>query len=386
MARRVPLILTAAIAAVPWLVLSLPTDDPADVPTLPDVPYKYADSDVDLPPHFRAFSANPGSYDNIDNTPRNNPTTNAGATLGRVLFYDKRLSASDTVACGSCHLQKHGFSDPRPLSVGFDGKETKRHSLPLVNVRYYENGRMFWDERAPTLEKQVLMPIQSAIEMGMTLDGLVAKLSSAEFYGPLFKDAFGTEKVTSDRIARAIAQFVRSLVSYESKFDRALAAPSTGDVLTEQEQRGHKLFTGTPRPGSLERFIRTGPELGLATCANCHITEIQTGDGLRNNGLDPDLSLDPGTNGFFKAPSLRNVAVRTAFMHDGRFSTLREVVEHYSTGIKAHPRLILLRGRGGRPLRPDLSDEDIEALVAFMLTLTDEKFLTDPKFSNPFAK
>ncbi|MCH7945184.1 MAG: c-type cytochrome [Armatimonadetes bacterium] len=382
MACKAPLILTAVLSVVPWVAGLVPAGDDLGAPVLPAAPYEYAD--IDLPPHFAALTVAGGNYDNLDNTPRGNAVTNAGATLGRVLFFDKRLSVNDTVACGSCHLQKYGFSDPRRLSEGFEGGITKRHSLPLVNVRYYENGRMFWDERAKTLEEQVLIPIQDPVEMGMTLDGVVAKLSKTEFYGPLFADAFGSPEVTPDRISKALAQFVRSLVSYRSKYDRALAAPSLDSVLTDQEVFGHKLFTGTPVRGPLKQFVRTGPRLGLATCANCHTTDIQTGDGLRNNGLDPDMSLDPGMNGFFKAPSLRNAAVRTSFMHDGRFSSLREVVEHYSTGIVPNSKLVFLRGGRGRALRPNLTDEEIGALVAFLETLTDEAFLSDPKFSDPF--
>ena len=376
-----PLVLTAGLAAVPWVAGLAPAGDDLGAPALPAVPYEYAD--IDLPPHFTALTVGGGSYDNLDNTPGDNPVRNAGATLGRVLFFDKRLSVNDSVSCGSCHVQKHGFSDPRRFSVGFEGGLTKRHSLPLVNVRYYENGRMFWDERAKTLESQVLIPIQDPLEMGMTLEGVVAKLSATSFYGSLFADAFGSPVVTPNRISRALAQFVRSLVSYRSKYDRALAAASLDVVLDEQELLGHELFNGTPVTGPLAQFVRTGPRLGRATCATCHTTDIQTGDGLRNNGLDPDMSLDPGMNGFFKAPSLRNAAVRTSFMHDGRFSSLREVVEHYSTGIVANPKLVQLRGRGGA-VRPDLTDEEMDALVAFLETLTDEAFLSDPKFSDPF--
>jgi cytochrome c peroxidase len=367
------------LAAIPWAV-ALHDDDLA--PSLPKTPYNYAD--LGLPAHF----VGKGYYDpnRMDNTPRDNPVTDAGATLGRVLFYDKKLSKNDTVACASCHVQKHAFSDPEQFSTGFEGGKTKRHSMPLVNVRYHEPRAMFWDERAPSLEAQVLMPIQDKVEMGMTLEELVPKLQRTSYYPPLFEAAFGTTEVTTDRVSKALAQFVRSLVSYRSKYDRALAE-GLDKVLTPEERLGHDLFFGEPTGGDLSEFVRTG-RLGRATCANCHRGSVQAGDGLRNNGLDPDQTLDPGTNGRFKSPSLRNVAVRTRFMHDGRFTTLREVVEHYDSGIQPHRALDgLLRSRvkGARDWRT-MTPAEIDALVAFLETLTDEALLTDPRFSNPFPQ
>lgn len=378
--RKLGAAATALLAALPW-AFALRADDNGP-PVLPKVPYNYADPD--LPAHF----SGKGYYDanRMDNTPRDNPVTDAGATLGRVLFYDKKLSRNDTVACASCHVQKHAFSDPEQFSTGFEGGKTKRHSMPLVNVRYHEPRAMFWDERAPSLEAQVLMPIQDPVEMGMTLEALVPKLARTAYYPPLFEAAFGTPEVTSDRVSRALAQFVRSIVSYRSKYDRALSE-GIDKVFTEQEKLGRELFFGTPTQGDLSEFVRTG-RLGLATCANCHRGDVQAGDGLRNNGLDMDSSKDPGASGRFKSPSLRNVASRTRFMHDGRFSTLREVVEHYDSGVQPNRALDgLLRGRikSARAYR-DMTPAEIDALVAFLETLTDEALLTDPRFSDPFLK
>ena len=158
----------------------------------------------------------------FDNTPASNPITDAGATLGRVLFYDRRMSVNDQVACASCHIQAFGFADTARLSRGFAGKLTRRHSMALANARFYANGRFFWDERARTLEAQVLMPVQDPVEMGMTLPALEAKLGGIEYYRPLFQSAFGTQQITSDRIAGALAQFVRAMVTSEARFDRSL--------------------------------------------------------------------------------------------------------------------------------------------------------------------
>ena len=371
--------LFALAAVLPW-AFAVRDDEPA--PNLPKALYNYAKPD--LPPHFSGqgyFDAN-----RMDNTPRDNPITDAGATLGRVLFYDKRLSRNRTVSCGSCHHQSQGFSDPERFSTGFNGEKTKRSSMPIVNVRYHEPRAMFWDERAPHLEAQVLMPIQDPVEMGMTLEEVVERVQSASFYPSLFEDAFGSPEVTTERISKALAQFVRSIVSYRSKFDKALTE-GIDNVFTEQEKLGHSLFFGQSTNGSLAGIVSTG-RLGRATCVNCHRGNVQAGDGLRNNGLDPDSSKDPGTTGRFKSPSLRNAASRSHFMHDGRFKTLREVVEHYNSGIVPNPALDgLLRGPGrNRGAQLGMTEEEIAALVAFLEALTDYELLKDPKFSDPFPR
>jgi cytochrome c peroxidase len=336
---------------------------------LPDTPYRYAD--LDLPAHFRTPAAR-----RFDNTPANNPVTDAGATLGRVLFYDTRLSANNTVSCGSCHLQKHAFVDAQRVSKGFDGKLTDRNSMSLVNLRYYPRGRFFWDERAATLEEQVLMPIQSKVEMGHDLTRLVETLAADRHYPELFRKAFGDRAVTRERVARALAQFVRSLVSYQSKYDEGLV--KAGSVradfpsFTAEENRGKSLF--------------------LARCATCHMPAGQAAHFImirpRNNGLDATARGDGGVGditlrgrevGLFKSPSLRNVEFTGPYMHDGRFATLEAVVDHYSKEVRAHPNL---DGRLRR--RRSLSDSQRSALVAFLKTLSDRAFLTDPKFSDPF--
>jgi RNA polymerase sigma factor (sigma-70 family) len=182
---------------------------------LPDSPYHYAE--IELPAHFKTPVAR-----RFENTPADNPVTDDGATLGRVLFYDTRLSANNTVSCGSCHVQKHAFVDPNRFSKGFEGKRTDRHAMSLVNLRYSVRGRFFWDERAGSLEEALLVPIQSNVEMGQDLSRLTEALAKDEHYPELFKKAFGDGKITPERLAKALAQFLRSMVSCQSKYDEGL--------------------------------------------------------------------------------------------------------------------------------------------------------------------
>ncbi|MEX0299355.1 MAG: cytochrome-c peroxidase [Kordiimonas sp.] len=342
-------------------------------PSLPANHFAYADNQTGLPGYYRN-----GPTANTDNTPDNNPITNAGATLGRVLFYDVKLSGNDTTSCASCHQQENGFSDPNQLSVGFEGGLTGRHSMSLVNARFYERGRFFWDERATTLEEQVLLPIQDAVEMGMTLTELESKLADTPYYPPLFADAFGDETVTSERISLALAQFVRSIVSFNTKFDSAFTGGNNGvfeSVYTEQELQGLILFG--------QGGDREGRSLG---CARCHGTRAHVSDDVHNNGLDITVTGDDGAgNKRFKSPSLRNIALTAPYMHDGRFSTLEEVIEFYDGGVQGHPELDnRLTGPGGRPRRLNMSNDEKAALLAFLGTLTDATLQTDIRFSDPF--
>jgi cytochrome c peroxidase len=374
-----------------------PVDPPPEEPTVPrldkdglPLPNLSINHDYEAylnarPSYYMDAGARFGNVIDQDNTPSDNQVTNAGAMLGRVLFYDFRLSANNTVACASCHIQQHGFSDPEVLSNGFDGGKTGRHSMALTNATYYSRGRFFWDERASTLEKQVLMPIQDSIEMGMNLFDLEVKLGLTSFYAPLFLAAFGDDAITSDRISRALAQFIRSMVSYDSKYDQAFTVggsdtPDFSAVFSDQELLGLRLFSGVPDDNS--------DSLG---CDTCHDTSAHAADNTHVNGLDANTSADQGAGGgFFKVPSLRNIAVRAPYMHDGRFSNLAEVIEFYNSGVQAHPNLApALRRRNspnGRPVQFNLNQAEKEALVVFLEALTDEAFLVNPIFSNPFPE
>ncbi len=355
------------LALLALAVLAAFVGRPGDgAPVLPATPLNYAA--VPLPAHLTAAPVRV-----LDSTPFDNPVSDAGATLGRVLFYDTRLSANRAVSCASCHQQTHGFSDPARFSTGFDGAPTARHSMGLSFARFYQNGHYFWDEGAPTLEVQTLIPVQDPVEMGMTEPALVARLEATTFYTALFADAIGTADVTADRVAQALAQFVRSIVAPNARYDQARAAvpgPPGAPLpaLTPQENRGLQLFFGPAR------------------CSTCHRGDLVVGDTPRNNGLDATTT-DPGAgNGRFKAPSLRNVELTAPYMHDGRFATLEAVVDHYDHGIQPHPNLDpILRAPGGRPVRLELPPEDRAALVAFLRTLTDRTVTTDPRWSDPFT-
>jgi hypothetical protein len=192
---------------------------PSEVLDHLDLPWPPYDYDPTLPDHWQTAGVG-----QLDNTPPDNPTTDAGATLGRVLFHDVTLSANETIACASCHMQATGFSDPAQFSEGFEGGLTGRNSMGINDGRFYANGHFFWDERADTLEDQVLMPIQNEVEMGLTLEELVARVQAQPYYPVLFQHAFGDATIDSDRISRALAQYVRSIVSYRAPYDEGIAA------------------------------------------------------------------------------------------------------------------------------------------------------------------
>ncbi len=365
MRRLVALVALAAVASVAVLG-AFTTRLPGGTPALPTTPYDYTPA---LPGHLRA----PGVA-GADNTPATNPTTDDGATLGRVLFYDTRLSANLTVACASCHRQADGFSDPATHSVGFLGGQTARHSMGVSFARFYQSGRFFWDERAATLEDQVLMPIQDGTEMGLTLPEVTSRVSAAGFYAPLFTRAFGSPDVTPERISRALAQFVRSMVTTGSRYDAARIASPPGppgapmDGLTAQENGGLALF------------------FGRAQCSRCHGGDAFVATQPHNNGLDATVTDVGAGGGRFKVGSLRNVSLTAPYMHDGRFATLADVVNFYDAQVQDSPTLDpILRGPNGRPLRLNLTSAERAALVAFMRTLTDPAFATDPRFADPFT-
>lgn len=314
-----------------------------------------------------------------DNMTANNTNTDLGALLGRVLFYDKRLSTNQTIACASCHQQAHGFSDPRQFSAGFDGSVGTRNSMGLSNARWYQRKKFFWDERAATLEDQTLMPIQNPIEMGMTLAALTNRLASEPFYTNLFARAFGSTDVTTNRISRALAQFVRSIVTTQSKYDIGLTNGFAN--FTTEENTGRQIFLGQTA--------------NHAPCALCHLTDnfVQTG-GIDNNGLEFPF-VDKGIGGItgvvtdegkFKVPSLRNIELTAPYMHDGRFTNLEQVVEFYNSGVVFNANLTPpLRAQGGNSaLRLNLTASQKTALVAFLKTLTDTNLAVDVKLSDPF--
>ncbi len=377
------LLLTSATACSDAESPLEPNDDDAVTPPT-NLPNLILRLDLNSVTDYTAV-AWPAHYDqNVrarDNAPNDNPVTNAGAELGRVLFYDPRLSVNSTISCASCHAQSVGFGDDRRFSVGFEGGETGAHSMRLGNANFYEGDEMFWDRRADDLEEQVVLPIQDGVEMGFTpaaggLGAVVARLETIDYYPVLFQRAFGSSQVTEQGLSRALAQFVRAMVSTDSRFDRAFAqvpmqggGPPTGlPGFTAEENLGFRLFTRPPNQGG-------------AGCDACHrLPTFALDPNSRSNGLDE------GETRIFKSPSLKNVAVGSAFMHDGRFRTLREVVDFYDGGIQPGPALDRrLTEPGGQPMRLGLSAAERDALVAFLETLTDESLAADDRFSDPFV-
>lgn len=321
-------------------------------------------------------------------TPLSNPVTNAGAQLGRVLFYDPQLSVTNATSCGSCHKQENAFADNQARSNGVNGNTTSRNALSIVNV--VNETSFFWDGRENQLEAMVMEPLLHPKEMGMeNKEALAQKLRTLSYYPELFQKAFGSSEINSDRIGRALAQFLRSMASYRSKADR------TGLLSLQQG------LTPNPHPEL------TNDELnGAIQFANCGCMKCHTGPNLRgandrdsaNIGLDkvyqdPGFGLRyPSMNGIFKVPSLRNIAVTAPYMHDGRFKTLEEVLDHYNAHVQENENLsrVFYEDSNGnaiaRPRRLDLTETKKRELIAFLQTLTDETLLQDPRFSNPFKK
>lgn len=299
--------------------------------------------------------------------PADNPLTDQGVALGRRLFFDPQLSINNSQSCSSCHIPSAAFADNAAVSVGAEGYKGTRNAMPLFNLAWKSS--YFWDGRAATLRQQVLQPIQNSIEMHENLTKLTVKLNADKDYPALFASAFGHSDVTPDRIARSLEQFLLAQVSFDSKFDRVINGSAK---FTPEEQRGFELFHTEYDP--------LHGQFG-ADCFHCHGGPLFQSQAFANNGLDTTFSDlgrfavtgRAGDQGKFAVPSLRDVAVTAPYMHDGRFKTLEEAVAHYCTGMKRSATLdpnLAKHPDGGVPL----SEADQMALVAFLRTLTDERF------------
>lgn len=384
-------------------------------------------------PHSTPYPLSyPAYYGNRLNIPTDNPLTVEGVALGRRLFYEKRLSANNSVSCGTCHIQRFAFTDGRRFSIGFDGTPTKRNAMSLANTLWIRN--FFWDGRATSLETQAVTPLTDPHEMGQSLDSSAAKLrasasysaapssyaaasspyatASSSTYATAFAAAFGSAEITPQRIVQAIAQFERTLISADAPYDRYLRGEYR---FTPDEWLGYQLFFGGSGPhvpavpDSISRALLPAemlkdivivdspsvPTIAVrsAGCANCHGGARTLTETYHNNGLDSVFDTDSGRQavtgmpydrGRFRVVTLRNIALTAPYMHDGRFATLPQVLDHYSEHIRGGATLSpTLRDTAGRPILLHLTDTEKKALLAFLNTLTDSTFITDPHFSDP---
>jgi cytochrome c peroxidase len=293
-------------------------------------------------------------------------------TLGRVLFYDRQLSVNNSVSCSSCHKQNLAFADNVAFSTGFENRLTARNSMPIQNLGSFFGEALFWDGREQMLTSMVLRPVVNHVEMGITdLDALAAKLSNVPYYRDLFLNAYGSETVTREKIADALANFLTQIRSTNTRLDMG--------QLNALEISGQQLFTSKYDCNSCHQVESPHGYIMAGTFANIGLDPVYTDDGLQRVS---NSSTDAGK---FKIPSLRNVALTAPYMHDGRFNTLEEVIDHYSTGITAHPNLDpRLRQPDGAPVAFNISESEKKAIVAFLNSLTDYTMISDPKLSNPF--
>ncbi|TDQ22012.1 cytochrome-c peroxidase [Tenacibaculum caenipelagi] len=303
--------------------------------------------------------------------PTNNPLTEEGIALGKKLFFDPILSKDNTQSCASCHDPKRAFTDETRFSDGVDGQFGTRNSMPLFNLAWNFDERFMWDGKQLSIERQAFAPVRNPIEMHSKWVDVTKKLQEHAEYPTLFQQAFGISKIDSTLVTKAIAQFERTLISGNSKFDQHLLGKAQ---LTSEELNGFNVFMDETK----------------GDCFHCHGSNnnpLWTDNKFHNNGLDAtfaDLGLgavtgDPNDNGKFKTPSLRNLKFTAPYMHDGRFTTLEEVINHYSEGLKSSPTIDPLMkkvNQGG----VQLSSKDKADLKAFLLSLSDNDFVNNPDF------
>ena len=366
-------------------------DDALAALNLPSQAFNYAMPGL---PAFYSMQPTVGA----DNTPAANPVTNAGATLGRVLFYDKNLSTNNTIACASCHKQEFAFGDTAISSLGVENGLTERHSMRLINTRYANEAKFFWNERAASLEAQTTMPIVDHLEMGFsgqtgrgTITSLITKLNGIGYYKELFTLAYGDATITEARMQTALAQFIRSIQSFDSKYDIGRAQVGNDGApfpnFTAQENAGKNLFLAPPIFNAASE--RIGGGFG---CQGCHqAPEFDIDPNSRNNGFIGVIGSAQNDLNNTRSPSLRDIlnaagVANTPFMHTAASTTIRQVLNHYNT-IAANPRNTNLDAR----LKPNnigqnlqMTPDEINSMVAFLRTLSGKDVYTNKKWGNPF--
>ena len=316
------------------------------------------------------------------------------ATLGRVMFYDKNLSDDRAISCASCHQQSLAFADDAALSDGVNNRKTARNSLALGSVfnfaEYYGSPNdnripFFWDNRAVSVQEQSRQTLANPDEMNMEMHQVVDRVKEQDYYKILIREAFGDSEVTEDRVLDAISEFVNSMSTYESKYDKELDKHYDNNF--NLNNVGSVNFSGFTAQENL------GKNIYVNQCGSCHgRVNGFPGQISANNGLDMDyddngisgITNSGADEGLFKVPTLRNIALTGPYMHDGRFATLEEVIDHYSSGIQDHPNLDPLLKSGGQPKKFNFTAEEKEALIVFLNTFTDQNMLVDERYSDPF--
>ncbi len=335
------------------------------------VMYEPTPYELEIPSHFPQMII-----------PEDNPMTVEGVELGRKLFYEKKLSGDNTISCAACHAPASAFSDPNQFSTGIDGIQGARNSMALINLGW--NDSFFWDGRSHSLEEQILRPVEDPIEMHDTWKNVVSELNASLEYKNMFFKAFGSAGIDSTRGAKAIAQFLRTMISGSSKYD-VMYKYENGLPLSSSEQSIYSSIT-LNEWGGYDLF----KSLNGADCFHCHNGPLMQVKKFSNNGLDATFSDlgrgaitgNPNDNGKFKVPTLRNIAYSAPYMHDGRFTTLDEVINHYSSGVVMSPTidpLIEYASQGGVGL--DFTERNL--VKAFLMTLSDESFINNPAFQEP---
>lgn len=347
-------IITKIVSKIGWVVLPIllflfscnKEDDITDVDNI---------NEIKIPENF------PDPVYNYDN----NPYTNNGFELGRKLFYDKNLSADKKISCASCHRQSFAFSDPgNAVSQGVEGREGRRNSPAMFNLLWHES--FMWDGGVNHIEVMPLAPLQEPDEMDMSLNEILSYLNENNEYSNLFKNVFDTTEISSQQLLFALTQFMGALVSSNSKYDKV---QNGEESFNSEEFKGYNLFKDN--------------------CVQCHTEPLFTDNQFHNNGLDNTFNTDdlgrfeitqnPNDSAKFKTPSIRNIALTYPYMHDGRFSSLEEVIEFYSSGISSSSSLDENLPVGGF----DFTSKEKQALLSFLNTLTDWDFVYDIRFSDP---
>jgi len=376
-----------------YLGYKMMTDD--YVLVLPDEPFDY--ENVLVPDQYESW----GSMFGINNDRMDN-ITNKGATLGRVLFYDRKLSVNESIACASCHKQEHGFADNKQFSDGFDGQIGERNAINIADLGFTHYGQLLWEDSHADLAEMSLLPLENGIEMGIEMNALVARLQQTDYYPPLFEEAFGTPIVTAERIGMAMEQFMSSIAAVNTKLDQGMANEFAN--FTSQELEGLTIFrqhcqschTQIPTFNSFDEMMGSGD---ILIDAFGIFSNVFSG-GAQNIGLDESYA-DQGMANFtgnsfdvgkFKIPNLKNVALSAPYMHDGRFESLEDVVNFYSEEVKEHenstfvnnPFYDNLNEPGETFTGFDFDEDQKTALVAFLHTLTDHVVTNSEMWSDPF--